>query len=369
MEVIEKILNLDMPVIPERYYTGYELLRQLDANEKNSKIFMSNTNRTAGKTTFFELILLEYARRWKRKFCIIVREKMEIEAPESFFDNVLDYYYPESLMHSKYVIKNTINEIFLDNISVGYCVSLKDVVKLKKYSSVFREVDMALFDEVQPEDGKYVSDEVNKLISLISSISRGGGEQARTVLLFMLSNNISVMNPYFLNLEIYKKLPAHVTETAQYVKGDGYVCEFLFNKYAAEEMKEKSTALVFESRYNLMNVTAEFMINCNSFIEEKIPGKSTYLFTLKYESEHMAVRRMNNSGIIYVTNTWDKSFKTVIALTELDHDELTLQLRRSTFYMQVLRDSYATGKLRFSNLQIKDRIIKLLGVDYYRSKM
>lgn len=369
MSIIEKIQRMLMPDIDEQYYKGYDLINQLDARGQNPKIFMSNTNRTAGKTTFFELLLIQYARQYNRKFCIIVREKMEVDAPESFFDNLMDYYYPESLMHSKFVIKGVINEIYFDNVSVGYCVSLKDVVKLKKYSSVFREVDLSLFDEVQPEDGKYVPDEVNKLISLISSISRGGGEQARTVLLFMLSNNISVMNPYFLNLEIYKKLPTQITEEAQYVRGDGYVCEFLFNKYAAEEMKDKSTALVFSSRYNLMNVSAEFMINCNSFVEEKIPGKSTYLFTLKYESDHMAVRRMNNSGIIYVTGTWDKSFKTMIALTDLDHDELTLQLRRSTFYMQILRDSYAVGKLRFSTLAIKDRIIKLLGVDYYRNKV
>lgn len=369
MNIHEKIYNMEMPEIEEQYYNGFNLLNQKDINNKDPKIFISNTNRTAGKTTFFDLILLEYARQYKRKFCIVVREKMEIEAPESFFDNVMDYYYKESLMHSKFIIKGVINELFFDNISVGYCVSLKDVVKLKKYSSVFREVDLSLFDEVQPEDGKYVPGEVDKLISLLSSISRGGGEQARTVLMFMLSNNISVLNPYFLNLEIYKHLPSHITEEAQYVKGAGYVCEFLFNKYAAEEMKDKSTALVFSSRYNLMNISAEFMINCNSFVEEKISGKSTYLFTLKYESEHMAVRRMNNSGIIYITDTWDKSFKTVIALTDLDHDELTLQLRRSTFYMQILRDSYAVGKLRFSSLVIKDRIIKLLGIDYYRSKV
>lgn len=63
-----------------------------------------------------------------------------------------------------------------------------------------------LFDEFQSETNHYASNELNKLISVHTSLARGEGEQCRYLPIFMLSNNVSLLNPYFVALGVSTRL-------------------------------------------------------------------------------------------------------------------------------------------------------------------
>lgn len=251
----------------------------------------------------------------------------------------------------------------------GFAISLKDANKLKKYSSIFSKVSSVIMDELQPETGAYLHDEVDLFTSIVQSVSRGGGKQSRYVTWCLLGNNISVMNPYFLNLGVYK----YIDDTLDlkegedfYIKGEGWVCEFSYNKSAKEEMEKNPAIRAFTSRNSILGLTADFMIKSSGFIEKKVKGKMDYLFTLKYKGEFMGVRRVKASGIIYVTSSYDPSFKHTVAISDSDHDDATIKLRKNTFYIQTLRDAYTIAKLRFSDFKTKNAIVELLGIDYYR---
>lgn len=353
--------------IPEQYYNGNVLLSQTTRDGKEPSIFMSNTNRTAGKTTFFQLVMLDEVLEKKNMFVLISRTKTEMENPEVMFDDVVDIYFPDKIMTSKDYVKRLVKGIYLDKQLVGYAVCLKDTSALKKYSSIFAKCDVIFMDEVQPEDGIYLKDEVSKFKSLITTIARGGGKQSRSVRVYMASNNITVMNPYFLNLQLYKVLDENMDFSKPvYIRGDSYVCEFLYNQSAGDQLKNNGAISAFTTSYDSLTTSAEFMIKSGSFIEPKISGKTDYLFTLKYKGLMMGVRKLKSKGIIYITKQYDPSFKTIMALTATDHDELTIQLQSNTFLMGIIRNAYAYGKLRFGDLEVKNALIELLGIDYYR---
>ena len=54
-----------------------------------------------------------------------------------------------------------------------------------------------IFDEFQSETNHYCTDEIRKFISVHTSVARGQGKQSRYVPVFMLSNPVSIINPYF----------------------------------------------------------------------------------------------------------------------------------------------------------------------------
>lgn len=350
------------------YYNGNNLLSQEDKSGNVPGIYMSNTNRSAGKTSFYQLLLLESFLKYGEQFALISRTKAEMEAPETMFENIIDTYYRGSILHSKNYVKGVVKAIYLDKKICGFAVCLKDRTKIKRYSSIFANVWNILFDEMQSEDGKYLDDEVEAFESVIASIGRGGGSQMRDIRVYMCSNNISIMNPYFLNFEIYK----YITDNMQYdgdavyVKGNGWVAEFDFNEAAAEAMANNSVLSSFNTGYKSVTESVSFLVKSSSFIEEHISGKSEYLYTLIYKKKHIGVRKYPSKGLIYMTESYDPSCKSIVALSDADHDELTIQLRNNTFYFKIIRDAYTIGKLRFQTLGIKDVMIKLLGVDYYR---
>lgn len=356
--------------VDPKYYSGENLLKQKDIDGNRPGIFLSNSNRSAGKSTFFTTYLIDRFVSDREKFIILMRDKSEIENVDVCFEETFKHYYSDKIMSIKYYVNKLVMGIWLDTELAGFSISLKDATKLKKYSAIFDGVINGLFDELQPENGRYLKEEIDLFTSIIKTVSRGGGEQSRYMRWILISNNITVMNPYFLNMGIYKYVPEKLdlSEGDFYVKGNGYVCEFSFNRSAADAMEENPALKCFNTANNRLGVSADFMINSNAFIMSKLGGKNVYLYTLKYKEKMYAVRQSEKKGIVFVSKNYDPGFRTVIALTAQDHNELTLQLQYNTFHMAVLRDSYMVGRLRFSDLEVKNDIIELLGIDLYKDR-
>lgn len=361
-----------MVKIDKKYYSGEKLLSQKDRNGKEPGIYLSNSNRSAGKTTYFQIKLLSDFFDIGKKFLIIVRDKNELEHQDIVFDFVCREYFDGIELYTKWVVNKLVTGIFTgDGRQCAMCISLKDAVKLKKYSPIFGEVQTAIFDELQPEDGRYLKDEIGLMTSVMKTVSRGDGSQSRYIRWIYLSNNITIMNPYFLNLGIYKEIPMNIGEKVRedgdlYLRGDGWVAEFAYNNNAAVEMSTNPAIGAFTTRNNMLGLTADFMINCNSFIEKHISGKMMYLYTLKFKGKKYAVRQVQKTNMIYINNKIDPNFHTVVALSDNDHDDSTIQMGKYTFYLKHIRDAYARGMLRFSNLEVKDMMLELLGIDLYR---
>ena len=109
-------------------------------------------------------------------------------------------------MESERCASGIYHSLFLNEQHCGYAISLNSADQLKKYSHLLSDTDSMLFDEFQSETNHYCSDEIRKFISVHTSIARGHGEQARYLPVYMLSNAVSIINPYYTELGISERL-------------------------------------------------------------------------------------------------------------------------------------------------------------------
>jgi hypothetical protein len=107
-----------------------------------------------------------------------------------------------------------------------------------------------LFDEFQSESNHYCVDEIKKLLSVHTSIARGNGEQIRYVPVFMLSNPVSIINPYYVELGISNRLH----DDTKFLKGDGYVLENGFIETASKAQQESGMTVTEYCAQNGINI-------------------------------------------------------------------------------------------------------------------
>lgn len=94
----------------------------------------------------------------------------------------------------------------MNDESCGYALTLNSADQIKKMSHLFSDVENMFMDEYQSETNHYCNDEVKKLISVHTSLARGQGKQVKYLPLFMASNSVSLINPYYSVLEIGNRL-------------------------------------------------------------------------------------------------------------------------------------------------------------------
>ena len=61
------------------YYDGSKLLSMKDINGNTPEIYISTSNRNAGKTTYFNRYLVNRFLKYGEKFCLLYRFQDELE--------------------------------------------------------------------------------------------------------------------------------------------------------------------------------------------------------------------------------------------------------------------------------------------------
>ena len=82
-----------------QYYDGTKLLSMLDINGKRPEIYMTTTNRTGGKTTYFGRLLVNRFKKTGAKFCLLYRFNYELdEVADKFFKDIGGLFFPDGEM-------------------------------------------------------------------------------------------------------------------------------------------------------------------------------------------------------------------------------------------------------------------------------
>ena len=190
-----------------KYYDGTKLLSMLDLNGKKPEIYMCTTNRTGGKTTYFGRLCVNRFLDKGEKFGLIYRYNYELDdVADKFFKDLKGLFFPDKTMTAKKRAKGIFQELFINDISCGYAIALNSSDSIKKYSHLFSDITRMIFDEFQSESNHYCTDEITKFLSIHTSIARGQGEQVRYVPVFMLANQVSIINPYYVAMGICNRL-------------------------------------------------------------------------------------------------------------------------------------------------------------------
>ena len=236
----------------DKYYDGTKLLSMLDIKGLKPELFICTTNRTGGKTTYFNRMCINRFLKKGTKFALLYRYNYELDdVSDKFFKDIKSLFFSNYYMTSKKRAKGIYHELYLSTDSTGtdekhcgYALSLNSADALKKYSHLFSDTCEMLFDEFQSETNHYCTDEVKKLISIHTSVARGQGEQIRYVPIYMLSNPVSIINPYYNELGISSRL----NKDTNFLRGDGFILENGFIEMASIAQKESGVNRAFKNK-------------------------------------------------------------------------------------------------------------------------
>ncbi len=341
-----------------QYYDGTKLLSMKDINGKRPEIFMSTTNRTGGKTTYFSRLLVNHFLNKKtRKFGLVYRYSYDLDdVSEKFFKVIGELFFQGRTMTHKMRAKGKYAELYLDDVACGYAVALNDAEFIKKNSSLFSDIDEMMMDEFQSETNRYLPEEISKLLSVHTSIARGHGMQVRYVPLYMCANQVSVINPYYVEMGISTRL----RNDTRFLRGDGFVLENGFVESASRAQKESGFNRAFAANKYVGYASENVYLNDNTAFVEEPEGRGRYLATLRYEGCDYGIREYADAGIIYCDKRPDSSFPTRISVTTDDHNVNYVMLKRNSFFIGNLRFFFEHGAFRFKDLKCKEAVMKAL---------
>lgn len=339
------------------YYDGAKLLSMLDLNGEKPEIYLCTSNRSAGKTTYFNRLVVNKFKKNGEKFMLIYRYNYELDdCADKFFKDIENLFFKGETMTSKRKASGIFHELFLNDESCGYAISLNSADQLKKYSHLFSDVQRMLFDEFQSETNHYCSDEIRKFISIHTSVARGQGKHARYLPVYMVGNPVSIINPYYIELGISERL----RDDTKFLKGDGFVLEQGFVESASNAQKSSGFNKAFcKNSYVAYSSQCVYLNDNKSFIE-KPAGIGRYLCTLRYNGVDYGVREFAESGCIYVDDKSDSTFRLKITVTTEDHAINYVMLKRNDMFISTLRLYFEKGCFRFKDLKCKEALLKAL---------
>lgn len=344
------------------YYNGVKLLSLKDLNGNTPEIFLVTSNRSAGKTVYFSRLLVNKFIKQNKKFMLIYRFNYELDDVASkFFKDIQQLFFPKYDMTAEKRARGIYAELFLvdrqteKKISCGYAVALNNADSIKKMGHLFSDTQYMFMDEFQSETNHYCNNEVEKLISIHTTVARGNGKQSRYLPIFMCSNTVTILNPYFVALGISERLQ----KETKFLKGNGWILEQGYNDSAAHAQQDSLFMQAFAGQYTAYAAQAVYLNDNTAFIE-KPSGRSHYLATIRVDGVDYAIKQYIEQGIIYCDNTPDLSFPLKIAVTLDDHTINYVMLKENESFIVSMKWFFNHGAFRFKNYASKAAILKML---------
>lgn len=329
----------------------------MDLNGKKPEIYMVTTNRTGGKTTYFGRLCVRRFLENGEKFGLIYRYNYQLsDIADKFYKDIGNLFFKGTQMTTKRMAGGSYHELFLDEKSCGYAFSLNSAEQLKNYSHLFSDVKRMIFDEFQSETNHYCSNEIKKLFSIHTSVARGQGEQTRYVPVYMLSNPVSIINPYYTELGISVRL----TEDTKFLRGDGFVLEQGYVESASEAIKESGFWRAFANNTYASYASEAVYLNDSKAFVERPKGNSRYIATLKYNGATFGIREFADEGIIFCDDKPDMSYPFKLTVTTQDHEVNYVMLKKNDMFITNMRFFFEKGCFRFKDLRCKEALLKAL---------
>ena len=339
------------------YYDGTKLLSLTDINGNRPEIYMCTTNRTGGKTTYFGRLVVNRFLDKREKFGLLYRYNYELDdCAEKFFKDIGELFFNGYTMTSKKRAKGIYHELYLNGEPCGYAVSINSADQVKKNSHFFSDVKRLIFDEFQSESNTYCPNEIKKFISVHTSMARGHGEQNRYLPVYMLSNPVSIINPYYVELGISSRL----TDETRFLRGDGFVLEQGFVESAADAQKSSGFNKAFSRNSYVAYSSESVYLNDNKAFVDRPQGVGRYMATLKYNGQTYGIREFAEAGVIYCDDRADETFPLKITVTTDDHELNYVMLKRNDLFLFNLRYYFERGCFRFKDLRCKEAVLKSL---------
>ena len=279
------------------------------------------------------------------QFVYVRRYKEELKKIKQFFDDIAPEF-PE--------VKFKVNPpyFYINDEVCGTAVALS-TSKIEK-STPFPKVTKIIFDEFILDKGyhHYLPDEVTNFFELYSTISRN-----RDVIVFFLSNALTITNPYFIELNI--SLPYGKSIKA---KDDILIEMVQESEYEKMASQTRFAKIIKGTSYSDYAITNKFLRDDRNFVQKKT-DKSQCIFIMVYKGNEYGVWIDYNAGLEFISSDIDPSCKLKYSITLDDHTPNTMLLKGSKSpFIENFKKYYMMGLVRFESINIKNicnDIIKL----------
>lgn len=243
-------------------------------------------------------------------------------------------------------------DVVKEEITMGYCLALSEVVKIKKRS--FPKVKYLLFDEYMLEKkqgGQYVNGwkEPDLFLSIYHTIDR---EQDKVVC-FLLGNNTSFYNPY----HMHKAFRIPNIQKGGLWKSENVLFQWAEGNRILKEEKEKCKFLkmIDSTEYGRYAKDGEYIDDNDCFLM-KLTKSAYYYMTIEFESMKFGIFNDLRNGVIFVSDKVDYNCKFVYALTLSDHSENTmLTTGRGLTQLNWFSSNFKLGNVRFTDMEVKTK--------------
>lgn len=349
----------------ERFYNPKKLLMMKDRARSLPEIFISISNRGAGKTYGFGQFLLATYFLGYGRFGLLCRTQSELgHVAEGVLGKVVIDHYPEYSLVEHVMQKGTYSTIELlhkneqgdiEAILIGYVLPLNASDKIKKISSTFVSITCMFFDEFQAV--QYQPEETEKFVNIHFSVARGSEDGVRFVPVILASNSLTIENPYFTMFGIQNKIQANT----HFYRGDGLVLERFVNFFVAEKQKQSAFNRACKNSKIIASNIDNAWLNDNYACVAKPTkdwGFSRYAATLKDGDKLYALRVFDDIGYWYIDRKVDANCKNIWALS-VDGVENTPLLKTGNLFVN-LRYKFLSGQVRFSDLSVKNIMYQIL---------
>lgn len=345
----------------EPYYSGYRLLSLMDRDGRRPEIYVSTTNRSAGKTVFFNGYCVHRFVQKKEKFLLLYRNKFEVEdCATNFFAEIGPLFFPGLSLSQETGIRLVYDRLILEGPDgaecCGYATSLRASEAIKKRSAMMADCSRILFDEAFPEDDKYLPDEMQRFFSIHDSLARGGGSQARYLPVYVVGNLVNIFNPYYETFGIVDNLKPETN----FMRGRGFIVEQGYNESSAKAHEDSAFHRAMgSSDYKKMTLEKTYLNTSYEFINNVLIDCGLYICSISYHNVTYSVRYNEEMNIFYVSTTPDPSFRLIHAATEEDISERAIY-DPTARHRYLLKKRYRQGAVKFKNLQCREAALHFM---------
>ena len=234
--------------------------------------------------------------------------------------------------------------------------SLMALTEYQRWKSVpHPHLKYIVFDEFMAEDtSKYLPNELQKWLNLIDSLMRMKSD----VKIFMLSNSVTMANPYF----EWLGLKGNDLGQGGFIKGKLWVLENTsYGEYRKAHENSTFGQLVAGTDYGQYSVENKFLLDdLTDVVKEPPKGELHPLWNFRIDGMLIGCYDILDTNIAWFQVSKDETFTTYTYYPQDAKDFNATLVAKQAWPIRYTVDAYLNDKCQFQNLAVKNRIMKLV---------
>lgn len=285
---------------------------------------------------------------WVRRFDT---ERKAIKS--SFFDTIKS----KEWFENEFKVSGNVG--YIDKTPFIHFLALTKDTRTKGVTSP--NIRLIVFDEFLIDKGSYyLTDEVNRFLSLYDTIARPSDPSRPRVPVLFLANAMTLTNPYFLYFNV-KFNPNGV------FRAKNIYAEILKDAEFEEHAKSTEFAeLIKGTAYAQHSIDNQFLLDNYDFVEKKSPT-AKHMCALRYGGKTYGVWVDWDNGKVWLSQKFDPSTYQyyVVTADDLQANALTAKYFKRSYSYSVIQTAFNSGAMYFETIDLKNiwyRILRILNI-------